>query len=225
MIVQVGGDNVNQNGYQAAINLGVGPAGSEKIICNTLLFNGLAGSSGQYMSQIYAFPCAIPAKTRISAQAYSINTTDTCDVSVLLFDGAFTQSEGNGGVDCYGQSGAIGTLLTAGAAATKGSYTALTAATTRDYCGFFFSGDPAGGSYVYDAFLLDIAIGAAGSERIILPDYRIGFQSAGSSCTGYCGYPSPFVPVQVPAGTRISARIAAINASDTFHVSWYGVYQ
>jgi hypothetical protein len=69
--------------------------------------------------------------------------------------------------------------------------------------------------------LLDIAIGASGSEKIILSNYSwiwTGVEAAGTA-------PSPFFAIPIPAGTRISARIAVSSGAANFGITAYGVYR
>jgi hypothetical protein len=97
-----------------------------------------------------------------------------------------------------------GTILTSGAINTKGSYVQLTAATTINaksamlhYCNNASS---------YNRILLDLAIGAAGAENTLISNLFLATVQ----------YPQPgsiSFPLQIPAGTRISARIQASSAS------------
>lgn len=56
--------------------------------------------------------------------------------------------------------------------------------------------------------LLDIAIGAAASETVIIPNIAAGFVPAGSAPTRY--YP---FPLYIPAGSRLSARTQSIRTT------------
>lgn len=103
------------------------------------------------------------------------------------------------------------TLITAsGSNNTKGSYTQLIASTAH----------PAGGLLVIlggantsgGAYLIDIAIGAAASEQIILPDLYYHAQSDST-------YMYFYVPISIPKGSRLSARTACSSASRTVRVN------
>lgn len=61
-------------------------------------------------------------------------------------------------------------------------------------------------------YLLDIGIGAAGSEILVLPDLGCG---AAAQHTTAVGGKEFFFPIYIPAGVRVSARAAANLASDT----------
>lgn len=62
--------------------------------------------------------------------------------------------------------------------------------------------------------LLDIAIGAAASETIIVPDLGVGYAN---SSLDRC--PMWAIPVNIPAGTRISARLQSAVALATGSIS------
>lgn len=104
-----------------------------------------------------------------------------------------------------------GTIITAaGSNNTKGSYTQLIASTAH----------PAGGLLVIlggantsgGAYLVDIAVGAAASEQIILPDLYYHAQSDST-------YMYFYIPVSVPKATRLSARVQCSSASRTLRVN------
>lgn len=104
-----------------------------------------------------------------------------------------TRLEGEG-VDL---SVSAGVVITTGNNHTKaGSYTTLVASTAFDYAGLVLS---IGRNSTFARHLVDIAIGAASSEQVILPDYYFAENGAG-------GYRQLFLPYAIPAGTRISAR-------------------
>jgi hypothetical protein len=103
------------------------------------------------------------------------------------------------------------TLITAaGSNNTKGSYTQLIASTAH----------PAGGLLVIlggantsgGAYLVDIAIGAAASEQIILPDLYYHAQSDST-------YMYFYIPISVPKGSRLSARTACSSSGRTVRVN------
>jgi hypothetical protein len=113
-------------------------------------------------------------------------------------------------------SQAPGTAVTSGAAAnTKGAVAELISAANNKYDSF--------GIYVW-AFgvaaaattseaMLDILAGAA-TEEVLIPNLLAGFApgNAGS------GFKQWFFPLYIPAGTRISARVASARLSTAFRV-------
>jgi hypothetical protein len=181
-----------------AVDIAVGGSGNEVIVINNAVM-----FFAYYNPQcIYALlPLNIPAGSRISARcADAYGGTATATVQLTLFDGSFEAGEGLAGYDSVGfdPTTCVGTaLFDPGSNNTKGSWTELVAATSRDYIGFRpIVNYRLGGSRCY---MLDIAIGSSGNEKIIVPNLLYH----GDSGAMFQG----FLPIQIPAGTRISARI------------------
>ena len=103
-----------------------------------------------------------------------------------------------------------GTEVTSGAANTKGSYVELVASSSFDAQGILVCANS--NTFVaFKAHLLDIAVGAAASEQIILPDLlTTDFWDA-----FFYGY----FPISIPSGTRISARCQSDGASAPLDVT------
>ncbi len=205
---------------QYAVDIGIGPGGSEQVIVSNVIVPG-GGNTVLNCSTIH-IPIAIPAGTRIAARCQSTVASKQMGVSIQLFDGSFVSSEA-AGVDSIGftNTGTTGTAITANARA-KGTYVQLTASSARDYMGLFVGVDAAAtsagsGHNVY----FDISIGAGGSEQVVIPDWV--FSPWSGLLTGSL---SPFYAVEIPAGTRIAARAAnAQNATMALGITAYGVYQ
>lgn len=93
-----------------------------------------------------------------------------------------------------------GTAITApGGTNTKGAYTQLIASTSADAVGVMLTINTTGSTMLFG--LLDIAIGGSGSEVVVIPDLPI-FRFSGLNT----GFVPIFIPVAIPAGSRISAR-------------------
>lgn len=95
----------------------------------------------------------------------------------------------------------------------KGAYGVLSAATPHDVyeIELAFSGSAA--SNTRTDMMFDLAIGPAGQETVIVPEYLIGWKPA--ITTG------PFrlvLPLFIPKGTRVAMRIQALIASDVIDV-------
>lgn len=103
-----------------------------------------------------------------------------------------------------------GTATASGSTNTKGSYTELHASTAFDACGLWISFSCQDSTRAL--WLYDIAIGAAASEQIIIPNAVVGSAET-TSLSIYS--PLVYFPVFIPAGTRISARVQANAASKT----------
>ncbi len=203
------------------VNIGVGAAGSEKVVASIPFpFVSNNDSVTHYM-----FPLSIPAATAVSAQSQCNRaSTDAIDIGFIAFEGAFTHLEGAAGTDAVGVALSLGTVITPSATAnTKGAYTQLTASTSRDYMGLIIAVNGTGAAAGALAYFIDIAIGAGGSEKIIVPDYFICTTNGVRNITPIV---SSYYPIMIPSGTAISARCqCGTAASATIGVSIMAVYQ
>jgi hypothetical protein len=101
------------------------------------------------------------------------------------------------------------TLTASATAHTKGSWSQIIASTSNvgTLLRFFVSGVNV--STADSATLLDIGVGASGSETVIVPNLAIG-GSAGSFYS---------IPVEIPSGSRIAARVQGVRSSQTATIS------
>lgn len=116
----------------------------------------------------------------------------------------------------YGTSVAAG-----GSTHTKNTtYTTLIASTAYDACGITVILSNVGTvASTNERALVDIAIGAASSEVVIIPNLICGNAAAlGAASPGAAVY---FFPIYIPAGVRLSATAQALIASDTVNVTVY----
>ena len=202
---------------QTAVDIAIGPAGSEVVI----IPNFVLGAASNLLLGSILLPLNLPAGTRISARSQSSNSSQVCNLSITTFDGALVSSDGNAGVDAFGFNSATsgGTQITPVANA-KGNYFQLAAATPRDYVGLFYCIDFNAQSAFSNGrtYYFDIAIGPAGSEQVIVPNIPFDQQGVGAGLGIY-------LPIQIPAGTRIAARAQALFADRPPAMTVYGVYQ
>jgi len=101
-----------------------------------------------------------------------------------------------------------GATVTAGSANTKGSYTQIVASLARSCSGILLQMFVA----TQVSMLMDIAIGGAGSEIVVIPNLSVS--AVGS--TNVSG--SLFIPLYLPAGTRVAVRCQASTGSATVRV-------
>lgn len=94
------------------------------------------------------------------------------------------------------------TATAAGSTNTKGSYTTVVASTSMDATGILISSET---TNVSVSHLIDIAIGAAASEVVVLPNWLM------NSAPGINHW--IYIPVNLPAGSRISVRNQGSTAS------------
>jgi hypothetical protein len=102
-------------------------------------------------------------------------------------------------------SASQGIAVTSGAANTKGSYAQLIATTTQRMDGFWFHWM----SITNTDGLVDVAIGASGSEALVVENMAI---ASANACD------SVWVPLEIPKGVRVAVRWQAVTASSTIHV-------
>lgn len=118
------------------------------------------------------------------------------------------------------------TVTAGGTAHTKGAWTALIASTPYDAYGIWIGIDGIHASAAATAYLVDIGVGPAGSERVIVPNLNVW----GADATAAGLNPHQFwFPVYIPAGSRIAARSQSVTANKTCRVMvtldavpWYG---
>lgn len=128
----------------------------------------------------------------------------------------------------------FGTIVTATVAIHTKNTTFTTLIATTDYTAYGITigvGGVGTGPTTNERMLVDIAIGAAASEVVIVPDLLAG--TAGTSSSNSSEPSFYHFPIVIPAGSRISARNQALIASDNVNVQvhlhqqqvpgkWYG---
>lgn len=223
--IQLGGPGWTNN--CGCCRLAIGSAGNEKVIATDMLAPG-----GSFFSRAYSLPLAIPAGTRISAGTAADSVSSNAGrVSVILHDGAYTHLEGCAGMDSIGfvLSAVTGSTIDPGGTTnTKGAYTQLVATTSKDYMGFMIGIDALNGAAgsVTGNVLLDIAIGGAGTEVVILPNFQIILPNSGVQ--DVLNTPSQIFWIPIPSGTRVAARAQSSNntvGTRTFGCTLYAIYQ
>lgn len=104
--------------------------------------------------------------------------------------------------------------VTGGAANTKGAWSELIASTTREASLLQVSCYNTQVAATNTSMLLEIAIGAAGSEIVLIPEFQVGYLVANArSATTW------LFPITVPQGVRLSARCQGAIASDVVRVA------
>jgi hypothetical protein len=206
------------------LDIGIGASGSEVAILPNLF-----SKSAQYAGGIIQMllPLSIPAGTRIAArsQASAASSVSNFVVSLELFSGEYNSTEGITAFDdIIGLSGSPpnSVAVTPTPANTKTAWTQLQASTTRDYAGLLVLVDNQGvpDTTNYPGFATDIGIGASGSEVAIITNIS-GLFSDKTPCAAV------YVPVNVPAGSRLSTRSSigpAVLAGSKVGVAIYGAY-
>lgn len=205
-------------------DIGIGASGSEHAIIPNLFFKGPQFAGGMVQ---FVLPLCLPAGTRIAArsQASATSSTSNFSVSLSLFSGEYVAGEGIAGFDdIIGLSGSPpnSIAVTPTPANTKTSWSQLQSSTARDYSGLIVLVDNQAvpDTTNFPAFATDIGIGASGSETVIVSNIS-GLFSDKTPCT------SVYVPISVPAGSRLSTRSSigpAVLAGSKVGVAIYGAY-
>jgi hypothetical protein len=197
------------------VDVAIGASGSEQILFADLYVEAFVG-----FNRIYTFPCNIPAGSRISARAQSTVTTSTPTATILLSNRKLYGEDAV--VTTYGAvTGTTkGTAVTASVSAnTKGSYTQIVSSTSRPIKSFYWCACNNGTtrSSVFSN-LCDLAIGASGSETILIPDFHISLPSKNVAMPELTKF-----DIDIPSGARIAIRSAASTGSVSFGHIIYGI--
>lgn len=193
----------------ALVDIGIGAASSEVVIIPNILISQVQSQIATVGASVY-FPIQIPAGTRVAARSQCSFASAPVPVGITLIALDQEGSEPAGGATTYGDNTTFsyGTGVAGGTANNKGSYTQITASTTNDASMLYVCMH--GGASTGTTGLLDIAIGGSGSEVIIIPDIPFCFNEnniEGVQSVGVNPCMVGPIPVQIPAGTRIAARI------------------
>ena len=202
-----------------ALDIAIGASGSETII----IPNVYTGTQNAFCDRTEIFPVTIPAGTRIAARGQSAVANDTPGVALTLIDDASLARSG-GIIDSYGflTASTTGTVIDAGAVAnTKGSWVQITSATTSDLAGFCFHLDHDNQTIAAsNQGLLDVGIGASGSEVVIISNYAYRHIQTFGAFPTY----SPWYSIEIPAGTRIAVRAQCSSTTTTDRVLGFILY-
>lgn len=184
-------------------------------------FAELVGSSSAYYHCSVFVPIHIPSGTRISAaKADSDGFGATARIHIVPVRGESYGPLVSRGRLIGASSGAL-TNVDAGATAnTKGSWVELSASTTNDARGFTICawGDASCDTAVRHH--MDVGIGAAGSEQIILADIGVSQLSFRAEMIGF-----PVGPfwTPIPAGSRVAIRTQCSSASANSRIPRLGL--
>ena len=191
------------------LDIAIGAAGSEIVIVPDMLVSGAdAGVEYAYI------PVPIKAGTRVAARSQSTDASDAIRVTVYLVAGGWMASAPCGRVTNYGSaaadSGGVG-VDPGGTANTKGSYAEISAALTHPTKYLVVMVGSRNNTVIgADIFaLLDIAVGGAGSEQVVVPDLFIQ-ANASTDAYGRCWI---CLPLTLKAGERVAARLQS-NSTD-----------
>jgi hypothetical protein len=190
------------NSCDLLYDIGIGAAASEQVIVANLGFSeqALRVAAGVYI------PLRIPKGSRISIRCQSTVSAGSALFTMYLIAANLLQAEGFSQAVNMGANTADsgGTQVDPGGTInTKGAYSQLTAATTIEIGWLVICiTNQNNGAETTNVGLIDIAIGAGGSEQVILADLAYCIDAAiDTPEPQYYGF-----PVSIPKGSRIAAR-------------------
>lgn len=197
------------------LDIALGSAGNEVVILTNLLVSGGTGAlvyGGQYQ-----FPVKIPVGSRLSARCQATTGGAAVRVSALLFGQGVLPGEPITIVDAYGLNTAAtqGTNIDPGGVAnTKGAWVALSTS-TRILSRFLTLaiGNQLNGVRSSQSWLVDIGLGGAGSEQVVIPNLVLNCSTSPDIVV-----PQTYnqIPFTIPIGSRLSVRAQSdgIDATD-----------
>lgn len=210
-------------GLNFLTDLGVGAAGSETVLVADLCSSPGPGAFAS-VRNFFFLPIAIPSGTRISARTAATQATQTVRMAVLLGATGFFAASPLATIDTYGAVTADsgGTAVDSGAVAnTKGAWVEMVASCQRVSLLYSICHSALNAVQSAQNRSMDIGIGAAGSEKVILPDIRRGVDTA-------TDMPNPQTlgpfAVAIPAGTRIAIREASSITDATDRIMDHVLY-
>jgi hypothetical protein len=214
----IGYYNGPSSGTQLSFDVAVGGAGSEQVILPDVVVTNQGP-----LTLSFVVPLHVAAGTRISARCMStVAFADSLIVFAGLIDGEYHASEGRAMVDTYGFTAASiqGTTVDPGATPnTKGAYAQLTASTSNDLQGLWLDLDTlnvtSNPSTTNGNILMDVAVGGAGSEQVIVPN--LPCQKITTATSNGFTVPNflPLFNVQIPLGSRIAVRCQSTASAAT----------
>lgn len=184
----------NQPSQYQCLDVAIGGSGSEVIVAPDLLAS--ASLSGTHADMAFFLPLSLPKGTRIAVRSQGSGGSGFMTVKGFFLADGFAGLQGPTRWSSWGfQSGTTnGTQFTTGNGS-KGSWTQLVAAT--DITTRWFIVEITGDTSPVD-MAIDIGVGAAASEIVIIPDIHYTVESLGL-------FVGPF-PFTIPKGTRIAVR-------------------
>jgi hypothetical protein len=200
----------NLSAYKSWLfDVGIGAAGSEQVLIANVLWDAPA-STASY-GENYLIPIVIPKGTRVALRCQSDTGGSTFTAAVTAIFGA--------GYVCYPYYNVCTTLGAAtdttrgttidpgGSADTYGAWVEFTPAIPFAVKGFFFVlGSKMNTARTDSHYGLDIGVGASGAECQLVTNFAFYINDVND---GIIPRISPFFPIDIPAGTRISVRAMA----------------
>lgn len=204
----------------ATMDIGIGAAGNEVVVVPDLLAGGAPIASGNpYQGKDFWIPLYIPQGSRVSVRFACERTSATFKVTAWWYGGGMSDPPPwrvASKITTYG-IGTVpnGTTIVPGASNAQGSWTQITASTTKDHFGFFPSFQVSGTSLNARSILLGMGLGGAGVEQTFQAgNGYVYVTDAGEEMYGPFNNHMP-VWESIPAGTRLVMRASNTGTNDT----------
>ena len=204
------------------VDIAIGGSGSEVIVIPDIQ---VFARRGQDKAGPFKFPISIPAGTRVSARCSNVNgvTGNTYVKLTFLTPSALFPCTG-GYVDGYGTitNGKGVNVDPGGVANTKSAWVEIAASTNRAHQWLMMA--VSAGDFAIalgHRWLIDVGIGGAGSEVVLIPDLLAG---AADIYDGIAGGPWEF-PIYIPQGSRLTVRAQDSQTTDNdrdLYIRMYG---
>lgn len=227
IIIHCYGDTIATNSLNnAVIDIGIGVAGSEKVILENLRQDYVRGQHNKSTGGLF-IPLAISSAERVAARMSADKTLVVVNIALTIVKGGFLFPSGFTKIEALGHATATdrGTQISSSATAnTKGSWAEIVASTAKDYAGIFgylgSAGDSGAGN---ERRLVDIAIGSAGSEQVIIPNWFHSFENLADQNVPFL---TPIFWTPIASGTRIAARSQQdLTSNLNFDLTLYGIVE
>lgn len=195
---------------------------TESILIADLLMGNCGGAITQMTGpKRWIFPLYIPAGSRIAAQAAGSRTSTNFDVGIQLYGGAgYPPFKVGTKVDTYG-IGTVpnGTTVTVGGTGAEGSWTQITASTSRDHFCLVPSWQ-ANDSSMTALGVIQVDVGIGSATESLLGSFNY-FCQVTESMEG----PIQSLPLfgDFPSGSRLVMRASSSVAADTSNGAIHGV--
>jgi hypothetical protein len=218
VLVQLSGSSAG-SGADYLVDLMIGDS-PEQVIIPDMYVSARAGTAdfGPYL-----FPIFIPAGSRLSARCQCSAAGASLRISVVLIAPTLLMGGSRPSVVAsYGATAnSLGTNIDPGATAnTDSAWVEITSATVRDHHWLVIAGRFGDRSITAAAsWRLSIGIGAA-PEQVLIPDLHMSADV--TSDATYC--PVVCLPVFIPAGSRLTARVRSSVTTDGDRDVWLRLY-
>lgn len=186
--------------FDVIINTG----GSDTVLVADYFFDALA----TYPNSSPILPISVPTGATLKVASQCSTGTPTVAVTILGLQGNERMARGfSRAVSCTDWTNTDPTNSVTLNGTTQTAWAAIGASTPARVAGLYLALDGRGGATTTTNLLIDIGIGGAGSEIVLIPSILMRRASAIPNFSD-----GPF-PCDIPAGTRLSFRATASAAS------------